>query len=64
MTNSSGVIQSRYDYDPFGRNTLISGTNLSDFQYAGYYTHQLSGLNLTKYRAYDSILGDGFRGIP
>ena len=25
----------------------------SDFQYAGYYAHQPSGLNLTRYRAYD-----------
>lgn len=54
MTDSSGTIQARYDYDPYGRATLVSGTNLSDFQYAGYYEHQTSGLNLTKYRAYDS----------
>jgi RHS repeat-associated protein len=53
MTDSSGTIQARYDYDPYGRTTLVSGTNLSDFQYAGMYAHQTSGLNLTKYRAYD-----------
>jgi RHS repeat-associated protein len=40
--------------DPYGRTTLVSGSNLSDFQYAGYYTHQPSGLNLTLFRAYDS----------
>jgi RHS repeat-associated protein len=43
--------------DPYGRTTLVSGTNLSDFQYAGYYTHQPSGLNLTLYRAYDPTVG-------
>jgi RHS repeat-associated protein len=53
MTDSSGNIQARYDYDPYGRATLVSGTNLSDFQYAGMYVHATSGLNLTKYRAYD-----------
>jgi RHS repeat-associated protein len=53
MCDSSGNIVARYDYDPYGRTTLVSGTNLSDFQYAGYYAHQPSGLYLTKYRAYD-----------
>jgi RHS repeat-associated protein len=43
----------RYNYDPYGRTTLVSGTNLSDFQYAGYYAHQPSGLSLTVFRAYD-----------
>jgi RHS repeat-associated protein len=53
MTNSTGAIQARYDYDPYGRATLVQGTNLADFQYAGYYEHQTSGLNFTKDRAYD-----------
>src|SRR5476651_1538917 len=53
MMDNSGNIQARYDYDPYGRTTLVSGTNLSDFQYAGMYMHQLSGLNLTLFRAYD-----------
>ena len=53
MVDGSGTIQARYDYDPYGRATLVSGSNLSDFQYAGYYTHQPSGLNLTLFRAYD-----------
>jgi RHS repeat-associated protein len=33
--------------------TPIINTIPSDFQYAGYYEHQTSGLNFTKYRAYD-----------
>ena len=53
MTDGSGNIVARYDYDPYGRTTLVSGSNLSDFQYAGYYAHQTSGLNLTMFRAYD-----------
>jgi RHS repeat-associated protein len=57
ITNSTGSIIARYDYDPFGRSTLVSGTNLSDFQYAGMYMHQPSGLNLTLFRAYDPNTG-------
>jgi RHS repeat-associated protein len=53
MTDSSGNIQARYDYDPYGRVTKISGSMDSDFQYAGYYEHATSGLNLTWFRAYD-----------
>jgi RHS repeat-associated protein len=42
--------------DPYGRTTLVSGTNLSDFQYAGMYMHQPSGLYLT------TGDGDGYAG--
>ena len=47
MTNSSGTIVARYDYDPFGRTTLVSGTDMASFQYAGMMKHQASGLYLT-----------------
>ena len=55
MTDGSGIIQARYDYDPYGRTAEIQGTLASDFQYAGYYEHAASGLNLTLYRAYDPV---------
>jgi RHS repeat-associated protein len=54
MCSSTGAIVARYSYDPYGRTTLVSGTNLATFQYADYYAHQPSGLNLTYCRAYDS----------
>ena len=57
MTDSSGSIQAQYRYDPFGRVSKIQGSLDSDFQYAGYYYHARSGLNLTFYRAYNSNLG-------
>ncbi len=57
MLNSSGTIVARYGYDPYGRTTLASGTNLATFQYTGDYYHQTSGLNLTKYRAFDPNTG-------
>lgn len=58
MTDSSGTIQARYDYDPYGRTTLVSGSNLSDKQYAGMYMHQTSGLYLTPIgNTYDPTVG-------
>jgi RHS repeat-associated protein len=57
MVDSSGTVQARYDYDPYGRRTKISGSLDADFAYAGYYYHSASGLYLTLYRAYDADLG-------
>jgi RHS repeat-associated protein len=57
MCSSSGAIVARYSYDPYGRVTLVSGSNLASFQYAGMYMHQASGLYLTDYRAYDPTTG-------
>lgn len=57
MTDGTGAIKARYDYDPYGRQTKISGTMDADFGYAGMYYHAASGLNLTLYRTYDSDLG-------
>jgi RHS repeat-associated protein len=57
MCNSSGTIVARYSYDPYGRTTLVSGSNLATFQYAGYYAHQTSGLELAVYRAFDPNSG-------
>ena len=51
------AIVARYSYDPYGRTTLTQGTNLATFQYADYFTHQTSGLNLTKFREYDPNIG-------
>jgi len=47
----------QYRYRMFGEVTQTVGTLASDFQYAGYYYHAPSGLNLTTYRAYNSTLG-------
>jgi RHS repeat-associated protein len=57
MTDSSGTIQARYDYDPYGKVTKLAGSLDADFQYAGYYEHAASGLNLTLFRAYDPNVG-------
>jgi RHS repeat-associated protein len=57
LLNSSGGIVARYSYDPYGNDALVSGTNLASFQYAGYYFHQPSGLQLAIFRTYDSNTG-------
>ena len=53
LINTSGTVVARYSYDPFGNATQLVSTVSSDFQYANYYAHGPSGLNLTLYRAYD-----------
>lgn len=57
MTDSTGAVRARYDYDPYGRITKVSGDLEADFGFTGFYRHQASGLNLTMYRAYDADLG-------
>jgi RHS repeat-associated protein len=57
MTDANGNLIARYDYDPYGRRTLVSGTDLADFSFTGDYYHAASGLDLTVTRAYDANLG-------
>ena len=57
VLNTAGVMQARYDYDAYGRMTVITGTFAADFGYAGMYFHAPSGFNLTLYRAYNPDLG-------
>ena len=57
LTDTAGTIRARYAYDPFGRQTQIAGDVASDFGFAGMFAPAETGLNLTKFRAYDSALG-------
>jgi RHS repeat-associated protein len=57
LTDSSGTLQGRYDYDPYGRRMKVSGSVDAEFGFTGHYYHQSSGLYLTLYRAYDADLG-------
>ncbi len=57
LTDSSGVIQARYSYDPYGRRTKLSGSMEADFGFTGDYLHAPSHLALTLYRAYNADLG-------
>jgi RHS repeat-associated protein len=57
VTNNLGATVWQSSYDPYGRSTVLQGTTTPDFQYAGYYYHAPSGLNLTLNRAYSPTLG-------
>jgi RHS repeat-associated protein len=57
IVNAAGTMLARYDYDSYGRMSLVSGSFNVDFAYAGMYYHAPSGLNLTLYRAYNADLG-------
>lgn len=57
LTDTAGAVRARYDYDPYGRTTKLSGDKNSDYTYAGLFAHSASGLHLAVYRAYDPALG-------
>ncbi len=57
LTDSTGAIQTRYGFDPYGRTSKLQGSVDADFQFAGMYLHQRSQLNLTLYRAYSPVFG-------
>ncbi len=56
VIDSSGNILSQYNYSPYGQVMKFSESVPSNFQYAGYYYHAPSGLNLTLNRAYNPSL--------
>lgn len=57
MVSGSGGIVAQYAYDPYGNQTVVSGTFASDIGYAGYYHHAASGLNFAQFRAFDPTHG-------
>jgi len=57
MTDSAGAVRARYDYDPYGRVTKLSGDKDSPFTFTGHLQHSPSGLLLATHRAYDPELG-------
>lgn len=57
LTDDNADVQAVYSFDPFGRAKRLEGAQESDFQFAGYYLHTRSSLNLTVARAYNTDLG-------
>jgi len=57
LTDSTATVHARYDYDPYGYRTKLSGDLDAEYGYTGHYYHQSSGLNLTLYRSYDASVG-------
>jgi RHS repeat-associated protein len=52
LISTTGTVASQYTYDPYGNQTIVSGS-ASDIGYAGYFYHAVSGLDFALYRAYD-----------
>ena len=57
VTDQGETLRARYEYDPYGRSTKVSGDVDADHGYTGHYSHQQSDLTLALYRAYDANLG-------
>ena len=53
MTDSNGNVKANYDYDSWGRQTVLSQAVTADFGYTGFYVNKVTGLDLTWYRAYE-----------
>ena len=52
LVDVDGVtVLARYEYDPYGRRTKVSGPAEGSFGYTGHYYHMPSGLHLALYRA-------------
>lgn len=65
LTDSSGVVQARYDYDPYGLQTKLSGTINADFGYTGHFTSALwPTLAFAPYRIYNADLGQWISRDP
>jgi RHS repeat-associated protein len=64
ITNSSGALVTRYDFDLWGKRTKLSGTPDSDVGFTGHHHHAKSGLVLTWYRAYDAGAGRWLSADP
>ncbi len=57
VCDASGVIQSAYQYDFFGRRSVQTESVPATFSFAALYLHSRSGLSLTSARTYSSALG-------
>jgi RHS repeat-associated protein len=55
--DSNGTLQTRYDYDPYGQQTVIQENQNTVFAFTGDLIHIPSKLYLTQYRAYDGLTG-------
>ena len=57
VVDNSGAVVARYDYDPYGRRTKLSGSFDSDFGFTGHYFHEPSDFHFAPFRAYSAELG-------
>jgi YD repeat-containing protein len=64
LTDTAGTIRARYDYDPYGRRTELTGDLDTDLGFAARYLHAPSALSLGLTRAYDPNLARWLTRTP
>ncbi len=64
ITNSSGALVTRYDFDLWGKRTKLSGSMETEVGFTGHHHHAKSGLILTWFRAYDAETGRWLSADP
>jgi RHS repeat-associated protein len=57
LSDGVGAIKARYDYDLYGKRSVVTQDQVADFGFTGHYTHGETGLTLAPYRAFDSDSG-------
>ena len=57
MVDGAGAIRARYDYDPYGVMSKVSGDLEAFAGFTGHRSHAPSGLHLALHRGYDARLG-------
>src|SRR5206468_912762 len=51
LTDETGSVRARFNYDPYGSESQIEGDLESDFGFTGHFSHGGTGLDLTRFRA-------------
>jgi RHS repeat-associated protein len=57
LADTTGALRARYEYDPFGKTTKVSGDIEVDLGYTSHYRFGTSDVLLAPFRAYDSASG-------
>jgi RHS repeat-associated protein len=55
--DSTGMLRARYDYDPYGQQTILAESVIPSFGYTGHFQHKPSGLYFALYRGFDPKVG-------
>jgi RHS repeat-associated protein len=64
VTNDSGALLARYSFDPWGRRTLVTGTDVTTVGHIGYRWQAAGNLSLALYRAFDPDLARWISADP
>jgi RHS repeat-associated protein len=64
LSDITGAVRARYEYDPYGARVKVDGMLDADFGYTGHYYHAASNLHLTLHRAYSATLGTWLNRDP